>query len=180
VIIFSRRIEVVRSRETLVNLDLGRTRMAFPTPPTVRIVKFKRLFVNYIVCTKLCAATNTKSAWIRISPTASFSRYGAVIFDPVRAITVALVSSCSLRLYRDVNPIFEGNQQHDAHELLVCLLDIIREACELTYQQKNVTIEASTESSCPAPAKSSTVKTITNKLTKPFRKARWRGNSSGK
>lgn len=32
---------------------------------------------------------------------------------------------------RDVNPIFEGNQQQDSHELLVCLLDNIRETFQL-------------------------------------------------
>ena len=31
--------------------------------------------------------------------------------------------------------IFEGNQQQDAHELLVYLLDNIRETCDLLTQQ---------------------------------------------
>lgn len=38
--------------------------------------------------------------------------------------------------YREVNPIFEGNQQQDAHELLVCLLDNIRETFQLLVRQR--------------------------------------------
>ncbi|XP_063533060.1 ubiquitin carboxyl-terminal hydrolase 1 [Cydia strobilella] len=34
-----------------------------------------------------------------------------------------------LAALRDVNPTFEGNRQQDAHELLVCILDNIRETC---------------------------------------------------
>ena len=79
--------------------------------------------------------------------------------------------------YREVNPIFEGNQQHDAHELLVCLLDIIREACELTNHEKNVPVETPMELASSVPPKSSTVKSLTRKL-KNIPK-RWRGNNSG-
>ncbi|KZC05514.1 PREDICTED: ubiquitin carboxyl-terminal hydrolase 1 [Dufourea novaeangliae] len=41
-----------------------------------------------------------------------------------------------LQALREVNPIFEGNQQQDAHELLVCLLDNIRETFQLLLRHR--------------------------------------------
>lgn len=39
-------------------------------------------------------------------------------------------SDLFLKAIQDVNPIFEGNQQQDAHEFLMCILDSIRESCQ--------------------------------------------------
>lgn len=39
-------------------------------------------------------------------------------------------SDIFLKAIQDVNPIFEGNQQQDAHEFLMCILDSIRETCQ--------------------------------------------------
>lgn len=41
-----------------------------------------------------------------------------------------------LQALREVNNIFEGNQQQDAHELLVCLLDNIRETFQLLVRHR--------------------------------------------
>ena len=38
-----------------------------------------------------------------------------------------------LQALREVNPIFQGNQQQDAHELLVCSLNYLREACKFVH-----------------------------------------------
>lgn len=43
-----------------------------------------------------------------------------------------------LHSIQEVNQVFEGNQQQDAHELLLCILDSIRESCiELTKAIKD-------------------------------------------
>lgn len=39
-------------------------------------------------------------------------------------------SDLFLRAIQDVSPIFEGNQQQDAHEFLMCILDSVRETCQ--------------------------------------------------
>lgn len=42
---------------------------------------------------------------------------------------------------REVNPTFETHQQHDAHELLVCLLDNVRETCLALAEARNQAIQ---------------------------------------
>lgn len=39
-------------------------------------------------------------------------------------------SDLLLKAIQDVSPIFEGNQQQDAHEFLMCILDSVRESCQ--------------------------------------------------
>lgn len=46
-------------------------------------------------------------------------------------------SEAFLKAIQEVNPIFEGNQQQDAHELLMCILDSVRESCKI--QKKIIT-----------------------------------------
>jgi ubiquitin carboxyl-terminal hydrolase 1 len=50
-----------------------------------------------------------------------------------------------LQALRDVNPLFQGNQQQDAHELLVCSLDYLREACQLVDKAQNKSLDENTE-----------------------------------
>ncbi|EEZ98975.1 ubiquitin carboxyl-terminal hydrolase 1 [Tribolium castaneum] len=51
-----------------------------------------------------------------------------------------------LQAIREANSIFEGNHQQDAHELLVYLLDNIRETCDLLTQQVQQNPDLLTES----------------------------------
>lgn len=50
--------------------------------------------------------------------------------NEVNETTEPYQSDLFLKAIQDVNPIFEGNQQQDAHEFLMCILDSIRESCQ--------------------------------------------------
>lgn len=50
--------------------------------------------------------------------------------NEVNETTEPYQSDLFLKAIQDVNPIFEGNQQQDAHEFLMCILDSIRELCQ--------------------------------------------------
>lgn len=56
-----------------------------------------------------------------------------IIEDRKKDMTEAYQPIEFLEAVRNANYIFEGNQQQDAHELLVYLLDNIRETCNLLY-----------------------------------------------
>ncbi|XP_053603306.1 uncharacterized protein Usp1 [Plodia interpunctella] len=51
-----------------------------------------------------------------------------------------------LAALRDVNSTFEGNRQQDAHELLVCILDNIRETCRALASRANKQIHENGDS----------------------------------
>lgn len=63
-----------------------------------------------------------------------------------------------LQALREVNPLFQGNQQQDAHELLVCFLDYLREACQLVdkVQTKAAAAAAAAEQAAAAPGTTET------------------------
>lgn len=50
--------------------------------------------------------------------------------NEVNETTEPYQSDLFLKAIQDVSPIFAGNQQQDAHEFLMCILDSIRESCQ--------------------------------------------------
>ncbi|GJQ72949.1 hypothetical protein Trydic_g1591 [Trypoxylus dichotomus] len=62
-----------------------------------------------------------------------------------------------LQAVREANYIFEGNHQQDAHELLVYLLDNIRETCDLLAQQVQHYPEIISQNETPAPTSNSKI-----------------------
>lgn len=52
--------------------------------------------------------------------------------------------SSFLQALIEVNSLYQGNQQQDAHELLVYLLDILRETCDLLSKQAENHVETIT------------------------------------
>lgn len=85
-----------------------------------------------------------------------------------------------LQSLRDVNPIFEGNQQHDAHELLVCLLDVIRETCCQLRQAASVTAVTVPPPPPLNPPKTSWSKQVIKKSLSIGRQGRGKGDSDSR
>jgi len=76
-----------------------------------------------------------------------------------------------LQSIQDVSSIFEGNQQQDAHELLMCILDSIRETCstliktinehpEVVNDQLPPAVPENNELTSPPPSQPQTLKSI--------------------
>ncbi|CAG9861265.1 unnamed protein product [Phyllotreta striolata] len=75
-----------------------------------------------------------------------------------------------LQAIRDANSIFEGNNQQDAHELLVYLLDNIRETCDILTQQVQQNPEILHETETLPTVNSNKVWSVRNSWKKSLKK----------
>lgn len=75
-----------------------------------------------------------------------------------------------LQAVREANSIFEGNNQQDAHELLVYLLDNIRETCDVLTQQVQQNPELLTETEALPTVNSSKIWNVRNSWKKSLKK----------
>nr|XP_023024808.1 ubiquitin carboxyl-terminal hydrolase 1 [Leptinotarsa decemlineata] len=75
-----------------------------------------------------------------------------------------------LQAVREANSIFEGNNQQDAHELLVYLLDNIRETCDVLTQQVEQNPELLNETESAAPVNSSRIWNVRRSWKKNYKK----------
>ncbi|XP_019872392.1 ubiquitin carboxyl-terminal hydrolase 1 [Aethina tumida] len=87
----------------------------------------------------------------------------------IKESTEAYQPVALLQAVRDANSIFEGNHQQDAHELLVYLLDNIRETCDILTQQVQLNPMLLTETE-PLPSNNSKLWSVRKSWKKNYNK----------
>ncbi|CAH2006080.1 unnamed protein product [Acanthoscelides obtectus] len=75
-----------------------------------------------------------------------------------------------LQAVREANSIFEGNNQQDAHELLVYLLDNIRETCDILTQQVHQYPDLMNEAESMSPVNNSKIWNVRRSWKKTLKK----------
>jgi hypothetical protein len=93
-----------------------------------------------------------------------------------------------LQAIQDVSSIFEGNQQQDAHELLMCILDSIRETCSTLIKtikdnpeimNQNVQLAESSELASPPQSNANSAQSLKSIFSRKIRRKDTLKNNGG-
>ncbi|XP_037034268.1 ubiquitin carboxyl-terminal hydrolase 4-like [Bradysia coprophila] len=121
---YNQRKQITSSMATLCNI--GNTCYLNSIVYTLR---FAPRFLHNLhhVCDNLLEITPRTN--LQITTEKLHELYTHLYRNEVGESTEAFHTETFLNAVQDVSSIFEGNQQQDAHEFLMCVLDIIRETC---------------------------------------------------